>query len=80
LPRRFVPRAASSTSVAVATHVVKQGDRLDLIAARYYGDPLLYWVVCDANGAIRPDELVEEEEGASLKITTVSAVPGGTGA
>ena len=43
----------------VATHTVTQGDRLDLIAAKYLGDPLMYWLICDANGAIRPDDLVE---------------------
>lgn len=39
-------------------HVVVQGERLDQIAQRYYGDPLKFWLVCDANDAIFPDELL----------------------
>ena len=35
-------------------HTVQQGDRLDLIAAKYLGDPLMFWLICDANGAIAP--------------------------
>ena len=36
-----------------------QGDRLDNIAARYLGDPELFWRLCDANVALRPTELTE---------------------
>ena len=60
-------------------HTVKQGDRLDLIAAKYLGDPLMFWLICDANGAIRPDDLVATP-GSVLAITTPQGVPGGTGA
>jgi len=35
------------------------GDRLDLLAARYFGDPLQYWRIADANPAPSPDELLE---------------------
>jgi len=30
-------------------HQVKPGERLDLIADEYYGDPQLWWVIMDAN-------------------------------
>jgi hypothetical protein len=30
---------------------VVEGDRLDNLAARFLGDPLLCWMICDANGA-----------------------------
>lgn len=45
--RRFLPRR-SEISLAVE-HMVKGGDRVDMLAARYFGDPELYWRVCDAN-------------------------------
>jgi len=32
-------------------HVVKAGDRLDQLAWSYYGEPLKYWRICDANPA-----------------------------
>ena len=30
-------------------HVVREGDRLDLLAGRYYNDPRLWWRILDAN-------------------------------
>lgn len=31
------------------TYQVKTGDRIDLIAVQYYGDPILWWVIAVAN-------------------------------
>jgi hypothetical protein len=76
LARRIVPQPGSPNYVIVASHTVRQGDRLDLIAANYLGDPLLFWLICDANGAIRPDDLVANP-GSVLAITTPQGVPGG---
>lgn len=75
LARRIVPQPGPPNFATIATHVVKQGDRLDLIAAKYYGDPLMAWLICDANGAIRPGDLVATP-GAGLSITTPLGVPG----
>jgi hypothetical protein len=30
-------------------HTVGQGDRIDRLAAGYYGRPLIWWTICDAN-------------------------------
>jgi hypothetical protein len=30
-------------------HVLRDGDRVDQLAELYYGDPLLWWQICDAN-------------------------------
>jgi hypothetical protein len=59
----------------VARHSVRQGDRLDLITAKYLGDPLIFWLICDANGAIDPHDLVATA-GKVLNITTPQGVPG----
>ena len=75
LARRFVPQPGAPNFSTVAQHTVKQGDRLDLLAANYLGDPLLFWLLCDANGAVRPDELVATP-GKVLNITTPQGVPG----
>ncbi|HYJ93740.1 MAG TPA: LysM domain-containing protein, partial [Vicinamibacterales bacterium] len=48
-------------------HVVVEGERLDLIAAKYLGDSEQFWRICDANGAVRPAEL--EVVGRRLRIT-----------
>jgi len=46
------------------------------IAAKYLGDPLMSWLVCDANGAMSPDDLTARP-GRVLAITTPQGVPGG---
>jgi nucleoid-associated protein YgaU len=39
---------------------VKQGDRLDLLAWRFYRNPKKWWVISDANPTIMyPDELLK---------------------
>lgn len=79
LARRFVPQPGAANYATVAQHTVVQGDRLDLLAAKYLGDPLLFWLICDANGAMRPDELVDTP-GTVLNITMPQGVPGGANA
>jgi hypothetical protein len=37
------------TVTGTFTHTVDSGDRLDQLAFTYYGQPLQYWHVCDAN-------------------------------
>ena len=73
LRRRFVPQPASLASTGEYT--VAQGDRLDNLANQFFGDPELFWRICDGNGAIRPEELTEEE-GATLLITLPEGMPG----
>jgi hypothetical protein len=72
--RRFIPPPENFGSLG--EHAVEVGDRLDNLAARYLGDPLQYWRLCDGNGAIRPDELTETL-GKRLRITLPEGVPGG---
>jgi hypothetical protein len=75
LARRIVPQPGAQNYATVAQHSVKQGDRLDLLAATYLGDPLMYWLICDANGAIRPNSLVDTP-GTVINITMPQGVPG----
>jgi hypothetical protein len=74
LDRRLVPQPGAPNFATIAQHIVKQGERLDLVAARYLGDPLVFWLICDANGAIRPDSLLET--GRVIDITGPQGVPG----
>jgi len=39
-------------------HTVIEGERIDHLASRYYGDPLKFWLICDANDALFPEELM----------------------
>jgi len=71
--RRFVP--PPERFELLLEHVVTQGDRLDNIATQYLGDPEQFWRLCDANGAIRPEELTEII-GRRLRITLPEGIPG----
>lgn len=71
--RRFVPQPERFALLTL--HTVTQGDRLDNVTARYLGNPELFWRLCDANRALRPDELTEEI-GRALRITLPEGLPG----
>jgi hypothetical protein len=73
LKRRFVPGA--DRLQVVGLHSVAQGDRLDNVSARYLGDPLQAWRLCDANSAMRPEELTETP-GTRLRIALPQGVSG----
>jgi hypothetical protein len=73
LKRRFVPSPDRFT--LLQEHVVTQGERLDNITARYLGDPLQFWRICDANNAMNPPELTAEI-GRRLRLTMPEGIPG----
>jgi nucleoid-associated protein YgaU len=58
--RRFLPQR-DEMSVLQEVAVVA-GDRLDLIASRTLGDPEQYWLICDANNAMYPPDLIDLEK------------------
>jgi len=67
LRRRFPPQPG--TLPTLAEHLVTPGDRLDLLAATYLGDPTQFWRICDANLAIHPEVLVAEDRiGERLRV------------
>lgn len=72
LCRRFVPPPERFETIA--EHVVKQGERLDQIAAEYLDDPEQFWRICDANGAVDPEELTET--GRRIRITLPEGISG----
>ena len=73
LKRRFVPQPERFD--LLQEHVVTDGERLDNITAHYLSDPQQFWQVCDANRAMRPDELTEMI-GRRLRITLPEGIPG----
>lgn len=72
LARRFVPPASSFALLHL--HNVVASERLDLIAAAELGDPLSFWRLCDANDALRPDDLTAQI-GRRLRICLPAGVP-----
>jgi hypothetical protein len=73
LRRRFIP--PPERFELLQEHAVTQGDRLDNVTARYLNEPEAFWRVCDANNAMRPDELTETI-GRRLRITLPEGIPG----
>lgn len=48
------------TTRGVQAHLVMEGDRLDLLAFRYLGDPELFWRIADTNRVLRAEDLTAE--------------------
>ncbi len=71
LQRRIVPQPSAYSSTQ--TYGIVGGDRLDNLAARFLGDPLLYWMICDANGATDPDALTAPAQAGRQIVIPVAA-------
>lgn len=63
--RRFLPDGNQMQTLSEVR--VRPEDRLDLIAARAYGQPEQFWRICDANDAIDPFVLTDES-GETLRV------------
>jgi nucleoid-associated protein YgaU len=74
LRRRIIPQPQIYTSTQ--NYAIVEGDRLDNLSAKYLGDPLLFWTICDANGATDPDELTAQV-GKTILIPLASGIPAG---
>jgi hypothetical protein len=73
LRRRFVPPPEQFD--LLLEHTVVEDERLDNISAQYLGDPEQFWRICDANNAMRPEELTDTV-GRNLRITLPEGIPG----
>ena len=73
LVRRFLP--APERFALLTQHLVTQNERLDNVSYQYFGDPGAFWRICDANRAMRPEELMERI-GRNLRITLPEGIPG----
>jgi hypothetical protein len=74
LSRRIIPQA--SIWPVTQNYSVVVADRLDNLAARFVGDPILFWMIADANTAFNPDDLTAEP-GKVILIPLVSGIPSG---
>lgn len=73
LRRRFLPPSASFALLHL--HLVGDGERLDRVSAQELGDAQAFWRLCDANDAMRPDDLTAVL-GRQLRITLPEGIPG----
>jgi hypothetical protein len=72
LARRFAP--APERFATIGWHTVVEGERMDLVAALALGDPEAFWRICDANAAMRPDDLTATV-GRRLRIALAEGLP-----
>jgi len=48
--RVAIYNAAKNNTIATEIYITNQGDRLDKLAGKYYGDGTLWWVIAAASG------------------------------
>jgi hypothetical protein len=72
LSRRIIPPASVYTQTQ--NYTVGAGDRSDNLAARFLGDPLLFWMIADANGVHNADDLTAVP-GRVIQVPLVSGIP-----
>lgn len=75
LRRRFLPQPERLATLGTVT--VRDGHRIDTLAAEVFGDPTLFWRLADANLISRPADLVTEP-GRVLRVASPEGIPGGT--
>jgi hypothetical protein len=70
--RRILPQPEDLAEIA--KFEVREGDRLDIIAAQQYADARWWWRLADANRALDPADLTARI-GRRLRITLPQGVP-----
>jgi hypothetical protein len=53
---------APPRQLLLGLHVLRQGERVDHLAAKYLDDPAGYWRIAEQNDALLPDALAEKPE------------------
>jgi hypothetical protein len=57
-----VPVPAAPHDPLLGIHVLRQGERIDHLAARYLDDPAGYWRIDERNDVMLPEDLTEARE------------------
>ncbi len=57
-----VPAAERPLDATLGFHVLKQGERLDHLAAKYLDDPAGFWRICELNDVMLAETLTEARE------------------
>jgi hypothetical protein len=59
---RVVASPPPPEQVQLGIHLLKQGERPDLLAAKYLNDPAGYWRIAEENNVMLPEALTEARE------------------
>lgn len=76
LDRRILPQPSSFTTIN--TYQAREGDRLDILAYRQFGDAGQWWQLADANPVLDPADLTATP-GRWIRVTLPAGVPGAAG-
>ncbi len=76
LQRRRIMPQASIYQTTQSYVVVRRAIGSTTSPRKFLGDPLLFWMICDANGADDPDDLTAQV-GRSIQIPLASGIPTG---
>jgi len=57
-----VPIPAPPADALLGVHVLRQGERLDLLAFRYLDNPAGFWRICEFNSVMLAEALTEQRE------------------
>lgn len=70
-------RAANSGELSTSNHVMQDGERLDVLAGRIYGDSQYWWVIAAASGIgwglqVPPGTLLRIPDNISIALAIAS--------
>ena len=57
-----VPPAPAPAQALLGIHVLRQGERIDHLAAKYTADPAGFWRIAEQNDVMLPEALTEAHE------------------
>ncbi len=57
-----VPPASAPAQALLGIHVLRQGERIDHLAAKYTADPAGFWRIAEQNDVMLPEALTEARE------------------
>lgn len=58
IQHRVIPMRVIRPTAATVSHVMRSGERLDLLAFQYYRNAEKFWLIADANQAMDPEDLL----------------------
>ena len=59
---KVVPVPPAPREEFLGVHLLRQGQRLDHLAAKYLGDPAGFWRICELNDVMHAEVLTEARE------------------
>jgi hypothetical protein len=59
---QVTPAAPPRNDALLGIHVLREGERLDHLAAKYLANPAGFWKIAEMNDAMHPEQISERRE------------------